>query len=130
MPGSYVVTSGNAVASIVGCVLDFQRNCGPGWQLLKCGVGNLVTVKFQFQLGKHEKTAFVAEFDDALENLKQLQADTVRISTILRQWAEPQLCAFWEAYSRKEYVPPSLAPESEMVGNKKHDINNYNKQRS
>ncbi|KAF8263716.1 hypothetical protein EI94DRAFT_1485913, partial [Lactarius quietus] len=70
------LTSGNAVASIVGRVLDFRLNCGPTGSYLKCGVGSLATAKFQFQLGRPDNTPFAADFDKVLEVFNQLQSAT------------------------------------------------------
>ena len=68
------LTSANAVASIVGWVLDYRLNCGPNGNYLNRGVGSLVAAKYQFLLCKPEKTPFAQDFNKALDHLEHLQS--------------------------------------------------------
>lgn len=70
------LTSGCAVASVVGRVIDFRLNCGPSGGYLGRGLGSLVAAKYQFQLAKPENTPFAADFDKVLQNIEQLQSAT------------------------------------------------------
>lgn len=71
------LSSANAVASVVGRVLDYRLNCGPNGSYLNRGVGSLVAAKYQFLLCKPEKTPFAEDFDKAAEHLDHLQAAVV-----------------------------------------------------
>lgn len=73
-------TSGHAVASVVGRVLDNHLNCGPSGGYLNCGVGSLVGAKYQFFLRRPDNTPFAADFDKAVQNLEQLQSKTASTS--------------------------------------------------
>ena len=57
-----MLTSGHAVASIVGCIIDYHLNCGPSSGYLKQGIGSLVAAKYQFHLAKPKNTPFAAEY--------------------------------------------------------------------
>ena len=64
----------NAVASVVGQVLDYRLNCGPNGSYLNRGVSSLIAAKYQFLLCKPKKTPFTEDFDKAAEHLDHLQA--------------------------------------------------------
>ena len=68
------LNSANAVASIVGRVLEFRLNCDPNGSYLNRGVGSLATAKYHFLLCKPEKTPFAQDFDKALDHLEHLQS--------------------------------------------------------
>lgn len=67
------LTSANAVASIIGRVLDYCLNCGPNGGYLNRGVGSL-TAKYQFLLCKPENTPFAQDFDKVCKHLEHLQS--------------------------------------------------------
>lgn len=69
-------TSGHAVASVVGRVLEHRLDCGPSGSYLNRGVGSLVGAKYQFIIGKPDKTPFAADYDKVIQHLEKLQSTT------------------------------------------------------
>jgi hypothetical protein len=69
-------THSNAVAAVVGRVLEHWLCCGPNGNYLDSDTnfGTLATAKFQLQLGKPIGTVFAADWDKAMETFNRVQS--------------------------------------------------------
>ena len=121
------LTSGCAVASVVGRVIDFRLNCGPSGGYLGRGLGSLVAAKYQFQLAKPENTPFAADFDKVLQNIEQLQSATasspVRRNFIVVDGQSRNLRFTRNIFEKRVSVPRFTVPSLTMTFLKPRKIN-------
>ena len=68
----------NAILAVVGRVLENRLDCSACGNFGKRDREQLAKAKYQFLLGKPEKTVFAADFETALHNFCQIQ-DTIAI---------------------------------------------------
>src|SRR6266702_617366 len=61
-------TNGNAVASVVGRVLDHCLNCGPNVNFIDCNYRTLAMANYQLQLGEPQGTPFAPDYDKVLDH--------------------------------------------------------------
>jgi hypothetical protein len=69
-------THSDAIAAIVGRVLEHRLCCGPNGNYLDSNnnFGTLATAKFQLQLGKPFGTVFATNWDKALNKFNRIQS--------------------------------------------------------
>jgi hypothetical protein len=120
------LTSGCAVVSVVGHVINYHLSCGPSGGYLKCGVGSLVAAKYQFHLAKPENTPFAADFDKVLQNLEQLQSATAA-SPVCRNFivVDGQSCNLrftHNVFEKRVSVPHFTVSSLVMTSLKPHKI--------